>query len=1312
MSNKKGTSTPVRLSVVLSVVFCLLVVFQIFHFVQVAHIIHEDHDQDDSSRSRSACETPQTPLSLQTKRKPRKPKEDVVVAPTNTNADTDSDTNSSPKNDDLVVADEYEFTPLAHYWKIVLASLQAQNTTTEHREYAHAISAKFKPDPRDDIAMVTHGSVVKLERLLLQIQRWGGPTSVGMYLSELQDIDVFLDFYRNHRNELDYVSFHILLEPTNPQGYPHNLLRNLALDQLGTDFFLAMDVDFVTPTNCHRNLKTLIQTDATVRDQLRSKTLLVLPAFERFETNNTPGAPLTVADTKAALVKQLDKNEVAPFHLEKFPLGHGPTNFTKWLELEHQTATKSTYPVEYVKLFEPYVVGYRHFVPRYWPHFRGFGFNKLSWIMECNFSGFQFAVLRDFFVVHLNHPVHKWEPNIVAMDALGHFGEYLIDAYGVPWKDIKIAFHNNLIHTDAFRAHFHEQLALPVSHAYDKFHEYLHTSFANSTASAIDNLDTMIIKSFPNPYHVKMNDTNINLQMWLRRVNHMLDRRTRHPWEDLWEEGFRNVEHTHRRIFPNMVASNYTPPQNSVTLATVARTSQLDRLLVQMGRWGGPVSVAMYIGSLKDIHEFRSFHKSHQADFSRASVHFIMEKSTLGYPINHLRNLALDQVQTDFFVSVNGDFVTPPNGYNQLKSLMVSHLMGPLLSKTLFVLPAFERFDFGHPIKPEMLPNDKIQLKQMVQDGLVGEVGRLGADNWWESTGVSQPVELPNQFEAFVLGYRHGVPRYWPYFRGVDLDPDTWVLEASVAGYQYVTLNDYFVVGYSPRDEERRKTIVRENTSRMFGFSNYLRDAYGTTFQQMTALTSGSWLRRVDEKQEAGVGRLSMKVLLAYHSKYQIDDKSFKKEHFSLPIEELLLEDETVLQGWVNKVHRKLKKIEGKELKQYSFKHLPWLDLYAAEFYPGVPGDHSKMMKNLVTRKTQAEKDDITLVTYSAIASLPDLLNQVQQWNGPASIAVYAKRSEDFLPLFDFIEANRAALKDASLHLLLENGSLEYPHNLLRNLALENVETDYFLSLDVGFHPLRDCHNALRKLISGDQVRNSLQSKTLYVLPAFDNKNTTVVKLPETKKEIIDMVKEGRAQISYPKISNPKPDLTAWLKTDSKQESSSYPLKEGDMRFEPFVLGHKENIPTYWPNFRGDDFDKYSWVLELSVAGYQFALLEDQFAFGNQLVARALNNKPSRAYRMNTRGAYAEYLVSEYHVSWEDVQKRFGNEALEHSKVYYLKERGELLQRVVRAHRQKHLVQGSYYFSLTLEERLNNTNDEIKAWLAQVEPLLGKGTKE
>jgi hypothetical protein len=57
--------------------------------------------------------------------------------------------------------------------------------------------------------------------------------------------------------------------------------------------------------------------------------------------------------------------------------------------------------------YEPYVIGYAREpdVPQYCQSFRGFGYNKWTWIMEAYFTGFQFAVLKDSFVVHIDHPL-------------------------------------------------------------------------------------------------------------------------------------------------------------------------------------------------------------------------------------------------------------------------------------------------------------------------------------------------------------------------------------------------------------------------------------------------------------------------------------------------------------------------------------------------------------------------------------------------------------------------------------------------------------------------------------------------------------------------------------------------------------------------------------------------------------------------------------------------------------------------------------------------------------------------------------------
>jgi hypothetical protein len=255
-------------------------------------------------------------------------------------------------------------------------------------------------------------------------------------MSRIKDIDIFCDFYRQHKNDLGFVSFHIFIETTTssddpPPLYPHNMLRNLALDHVASDYFLALDADFIPNADCFTHLQRMLQSDPTIQAQLVKKTLLVLPAFERFVKYDKEPLP----NTKHELLPILKEGtKIAPFHLRKYRHGHRPTNFTRWMEMEEQEdgadhKSSNSYPIAYHAGFEPYVVGLRQSAPRYWPYFRGFGFNKVSWIMEARASGHSFAVLRDSFVVHLNHP-QKRIHNVIAAHAMIRFVDYLDEAYG------------------------------------------------------------------------------------------------------------------------------------------------------------------------------------------------------------------------------------------------------------------------------------------------------------------------------------------------------------------------------------------------------------------------------------------------------------------------------------------------------------------------------------------------------------------------------------------------------------------------------------------------------------------------------------------------------------------------------------------------------------------------------------------------------------------------------------------------------------------------------------------------------------------
>lgn len=351
---------------------------------------------------------------------------------------------------------------LANAWKLYFHQPDLSESSPK-QTYADVIPRRNqKQQSLDDITLATHLTTNKFDRFLIQQKRWDGPCSAAVYINNETQIDDFVTFYHNHRLELEKVSFHVLLEPPTVEGgYPHNLLRNLALDHITTDFFLAIDVDFVTPVNCNRQLLDLMDVDSTIRDRLRSRTLFVLPAFERFIQYSDQPLPAN----KEELLPLVNKT-VAPFHINNFFRGHGPTNFTRWI---NNKGRSNYYLIKYEKGFEPYVIGYRASAPRYWPRFRGFGFNKLSWIMEANYMGHTFAVLKPMFVLHQNHVIEGKVFNNFANHGMGSFGEYLVSTYSVPWLELKREFGSRINHTPEFQERMDKRLNKKIEAVHDRF---------------------------------------------------------------------------------------------------------------------------------------------------------------------------------------------------------------------------------------------------------------------------------------------------------------------------------------------------------------------------------------------------------------------------------------------------------------------------------------------------------------------------------------------------------------------------------------------------------------------------------------------------------------------------------------------------------------------------------------------------------------------------------------------------------------------------------------------------------------------------
>jgi hypothetical protein len=261
--------------------------------------------------------------------------------------------------------------------------------------------------PLDHITLATQASLSKLPRLLQLLERWNGPISCAVHLPDLSAIQKLYEFVQAQDKSFhDLVTFHVMLEKPSPAfGYPINRLRNLAFLNIDTVYFFNCDVDFMPQSDAHDHLLRFLSTKADASDKY--KKLYVLPAFEVFGEGDRNNSTVTSLDEvpqdKKELLSMLPTKKVQPFHMDYFEKGHAPTDYDKW----YKCPRDGSYPIEYSWEFEPYVVGNKYGILLFNERLRGHGMNKAAWAAEAHLLGYQFEVLCDHYVVHMNHPGRK-----------------------------------------------------------------------------------------------------------------------------------------------------------------------------------------------------------------------------------------------------------------------------------------------------------------------------------------------------------------------------------------------------------------------------------------------------------------------------------------------------------------------------------------------------------------------------------------------------------------------------------------------------------------------------------------------------------------------------------------------------------------------------------------------------------------------------------------------------------------------------------------------------------------------------------------
>ncbi|KAJ4947300.1 hypothetical protein JOQ06_009336 [Pogonophryne albipinna] len=257
---------------------------------------------------------------------------------------------------------------------------------TMHRVHLYFLQYEYSPAEDDtDITLVAQLSMDRLQMLEAICKHWEGPISLALYMSDAE-AQQFLRYaqasevLKNRKN----VGYHIVYKEG--QFYPVNLVRNVALRNANTPYVFLTDVDFLPMYGLYEYLRrTVVQ-----MDMAHTKKALVVPAFETLRYR------LSFPKSKAELLSMLDMGTLYTFRYHVWPKGHAPTDYAKW-----RTAT-TPYRVEWEADFEPYVV-VRKDCPEYDQRFVGFGWNKVSHVLELDAQEYELMVLPNAFMIHMPH---------------------------------------------------------------------------------------------------------------------------------------------------------------------------------------------------------------------------------------------------------------------------------------------------------------------------------------------------------------------------------------------------------------------------------------------------------------------------------------------------------------------------------------------------------------------------------------------------------------------------------------------------------------------------------------------------------------------------------------------------------------------------------------------------------------------------------------------------------------------------------------------------------------------------------------------
>ena len=244
------------------------------------------------------------------------------------------------------------------------------------------------------------------------------------------------------------------------------------------------------------------------------------------------------------------------------------------------------------------------------------------------------------------------------------------------------------------------------------------------------------------------------------------------------------------------------------TLVTQLSLDRLDKVFLLLEHWDGPISITVY-GTDSQAWNMTKFLFDSGINRKNLAIHVVFRQGKL-YPVNILRNVALNTVTTPYAFLNDGDFLPSYGLFSYLKSAN-KHLMNDA-KKRVLVVPAFD----GQP--GFVYPRNKASLLNKLNNNSIRIFCAWCAHqthgqtnfSFWAETSHPYKIEWAFHFEPYIVAKRD-VIQYDERFVGYGWNKVSQITELKAQGYEFVVIPNGFVVHSPHKHSIDREVWKRKN---------------------------------------------------------------------------------------------------------------------------------------------------------------------------------------------------------------------------------------------------------------------------------------------------------------------------------------------------------------------------------------------------------------------------------------------------------------------------------------------------------------------